>query len=143
MPSTSARATTATTLRNDHRRDGETSVQRRHPGSSGAVGTATVENTPGDEVADPEENSTDDADNTATDVRPGDHDQLAQDLAQMLDVGVRPLRVIALSPSNRRNMFPDTSAVDMGRPSDVEGSVTCRVSYRGQSGASFHSCSCC
>lgn len=108
------------------------------------MGTATVENTPGNEVADPEENSTDDADdNTATDGRPGDHDQLAEDLAQMLDVGVRPVRAVALPPSKRRDMFADTSSVYMDRPTDVEGSFTCRVSYRGQSGASFHSCCCC
>lgn len=95
MPSTSTRGTAGSAARHDLRRDGEASIQRRHPASGGATGTTIVETTAGTEVADVEQNSTDEADQSSgTEARVADHDQIAQDLAQMLDVGVRSLLLL-------------------------------------------------
>lgn len=89
MPSTSSRATIGPALPNEQVREGESTLQRRHHTSTDVPGIATVENTTSTDVADLERSSSDDAERQSNaDNRPGDPAQLAQDVAQMLDVGV-------------------------------------------------------
>lgn len=89
MPASFPRGTAGSSLATQ-RHDGETAVQRRHTLPSAPVGATTAEDARDNEAADPERNSMDEADqNSGTENRNADNDQLAQDLAQMLDIGVR------------------------------------------------------
>lgn len=125
MPSTSARATAGSAVRHDLRRDGESSIQRRYPVSGGATGTTTVETPLGTEVADAEQNSTDEADqNPGTEARVSDHDQLAQDLAQLLDVGVR---LLLLPTRYQRHDHRQKCTVLTISPSQLSAVFICRA----------------
>eukprot|EP00892_Ulva_mutabilis_P006109 jgi/Ulvmu1/3870/UM018_0089.1 len=87
MPSTSARAISGSARQHDHTREGESSLQRRHPTSGDPTDIAVVDPSTSTEVAELERSSSDDAERQSnTENRVADPPQLAQDMAQMLDM---------------------------------------------------------